>query len=189
MRQLKPNVYAVGAIDWDRRLFDELIPLPDFAEYQVPETETETTGPAASSERLQYVHLAALLAGLSLATLFALAWRSRRGLFLLAVASLAWLGFWREGCVCPIGAIQNVVLALSDPSYAVPIVVVLFFALPLIRSSYTTDHCTTAGTDESSSSGTFLAANKRTCAGTEQASANGPFAGTPGFFLFRRGRL
>jgi flavorubredoxin len=27
MRQLKPNVYAVGAIDWDRRLFDELIPL------------------------------------------------------------------------------------------------------------------------------------------------------------------
>ncbi|MFZ0034567.1 MAG: FprA family A-type flavoprotein [Sedimentisphaerales bacterium] len=29
MMQLKPNIYAVGAIDWDRRLFDELIPLPD----------------------------------------------------------------------------------------------------------------------------------------------------------------
>lgn len=33
MRQLKPNVYAIGAIDWDRRLFDELIPLPDGTSY------------------------------------------------------------------------------------------------------------------------------------------------------------
>ena len=33
MRQLKPNVYAAGAIDWDRRLFDELIPLPDGTSY------------------------------------------------------------------------------------------------------------------------------------------------------------
>ena len=33
MRQLKPNVYAVGAIDFDRRLFDELIPLPDGTSY------------------------------------------------------------------------------------------------------------------------------------------------------------
>jgi flavorubredoxin len=33
MRQLKPDVYAVGAVDWDRRLFDELIPLPDGTSY------------------------------------------------------------------------------------------------------------------------------------------------------------
>ena len=33
MRQLKPNIYFVGAIDWDRRLFDELIPLPDGTSY------------------------------------------------------------------------------------------------------------------------------------------------------------
>jgi len=33
MRQLKSNVYCVGAIDWDRRLFDELIPLPDGTSY------------------------------------------------------------------------------------------------------------------------------------------------------------
>ncbi len=32
-RQLKPNIYSVGAIDWDRRLFDELIPLPDGTSY------------------------------------------------------------------------------------------------------------------------------------------------------------
>lgn len=33
MRQLKHDIYAVGAIDWDRRLFDELIPLPDGTSY------------------------------------------------------------------------------------------------------------------------------------------------------------
>jgi len=33
MRQLKPNVFAVGAIDWDARLFDRLIPLPDGTSY------------------------------------------------------------------------------------------------------------------------------------------------------------
>ena len=32
-RKLKSNIYSVGAIDWDRRLFDELIPLPDGTSY------------------------------------------------------------------------------------------------------------------------------------------------------------
>lgn len=31
--ELKPNVFSVGAVDWDRRLFDELIPLPDGTSY------------------------------------------------------------------------------------------------------------------------------------------------------------
>jgi len=32
-REIRPNVYCVGAIDWDRRLFDSLIPLPDGTSY------------------------------------------------------------------------------------------------------------------------------------------------------------
>ncbi len=32
-RQLKPNIYSVGAVDWDRALFDELIPLPAGTSY------------------------------------------------------------------------------------------------------------------------------------------------------------
>jgi flavorubredoxin len=32
-REIKPGVYWVGAIDWDRRLFDSLIPLPDGTSY------------------------------------------------------------------------------------------------------------------------------------------------------------
>lgn len=33
VRKLKDGIYSVGAIDWDRRLFDELIPLPDGTSY------------------------------------------------------------------------------------------------------------------------------------------------------------
>jgi polyferredoxin len=47
-------------------------------------------------------------------------------------ASLFYFGFWREGCVCPIGAIQNVTLALFDSSYAMPLGVLAFFLLPLV---------------------------------------------------------
>jgi len=32
-RQLRPGIFSVGAIDWDRRLFDALIPLPDGTSY------------------------------------------------------------------------------------------------------------------------------------------------------------
>jgi len=32
-REIRPKVYWVGAIDWDRRLFDALIPLPDGTSY------------------------------------------------------------------------------------------------------------------------------------------------------------
>lgn len=32
-RQLRPNIYSIGAIDWDVRLFDRLIPLPDGTSY------------------------------------------------------------------------------------------------------------------------------------------------------------
>ncbi len=33
VREIIPDIYSVGAIDWDRRLFDELIPLPDGTSY------------------------------------------------------------------------------------------------------------------------------------------------------------
>jgi len=32
-RKIKDNIFAVGVIDWERRLFDELIPLPDGTTY------------------------------------------------------------------------------------------------------------------------------------------------------------
>ena len=32
-REIRRDIYCVGAIDWDRRLFDSLIPLPDGTSY------------------------------------------------------------------------------------------------------------------------------------------------------------
>lgn len=32
-REIRPGIFAVGAVDWDRRLFDSLIPLPDGTTY------------------------------------------------------------------------------------------------------------------------------------------------------------
>ncbi len=118
-------VLAVAA---DLASAQEMIPIPDFTEYEISETPV----PPARGETHQLLDLAALLLGLVLASYLALVRRSRRGLFLLTVASLAWLGFWRQGCVCPIGATQNVALAVFDPGYFVPWVVVALFTLPLV---------------------------------------------------------
>jgi len=107
----------------------EFIPVPEFAKHPIPNTEN----PAPWRDNLrECLDLGALLAGLSLASYFALVRRSRRALLLLTIVSLCWLGFWRKGCVCPIGAIQNVTLAICNPAYTVPLVVLAFFALPLV---------------------------------------------------------
>jgi polyferredoxin len=58
--------------------------------------------------------------------------RSRPLALALSVGSLAYFGFYREGCICPIGSIQNVAVALTDPGYAIPIVVTAVFFLPLL---------------------------------------------------------
>ena len=106
----------------------ERFPPPDFTDHKLP----VTTVPPPRAEFYQYVDLAALVAALCGASYLAIVKRSRRGLFVLAIASLAWLGFWRGGCICPVGSIQNVTLALFDPAYALPWTVAVIFTLPII---------------------------------------------------------
>jgi NosR/NirI family transcriptional regulator, nitrous oxide reductase regulator len=106
----------------------ERFPPPDFTDHKIPVTAT----PPSRAELYEYLDLAALTVGLSLATYLAIVRRSRRGLFLLTIISLAWLGFWRGGCICPIGSIQNVALAIFDPGYALPWTVAVVFALPIL---------------------------------------------------------
>ncbi|MCU0981932.1 MAG: 4Fe-4S binding protein, partial [Pirellulaceae bacterium] len=106
----------------------DLIPVPDFTEYGVP----VSMPPAPDHVLWEWLNVGLLVVALSLASYFALVSRSRRGLFLLAIASLVWFGFIYEGCICAIGATQNVVLALFDANYAIPLTVVLVFVLPLV---------------------------------------------------------
>lgn len=108
----------------------ERFPPPDFTTHKLPPTLV----PDPWALAWEYLDVAALALGLVAASYLALRRRSRFGLVALAIVSLAWLGFWRKGCVCPIGSIQNVALSLADPSYAIPFSVVLIFALPLVAT-------------------------------------------------------
>ncbi len=106
----------------------ERFPPPDFTDHELPPTIV----PDASGAWTEYAALAGLAVALALAAYLALKRRSRRGLLGLSVVALAVFGFWRGGCICPIGAIQNIALAVGDASYLVPLMVVGIFVLPLV---------------------------------------------------------
>lgn len=108
---------------------DEMrFPAPEFStSYQFPETAV----PAATSQLQQWIDVVVLIAALSLASWLAIKKRSRRGLFGLMVFCLLYFGFYKQGCVCPIGSIQNVTLSLFNTNYAVPLTVLIFFLVPL----------------------------------------------------------
>ena len=104
-------------------------PPPDFESgYQRP----ETAYPPARTTAWEVADVGVLVIALLLAAWLALKRRNRKGLFTLSIFSLAYFGFYRGGCVCPIGAIQDVSLALADSRYVLPVTVVLFFSLPLL---------------------------------------------------------
>ena len=50
----------------------------------------------------------------------------------VSVFSVAYFGFFRKGCVCSIGSVQNVALALVDPTYSLSLTVLLAFVVPLV---------------------------------------------------------
>ena len=106
----------------------ERFPPPQFDEHELP----VTTVPEPRADLYEYLDVAVLLTALLLASYLALKKRSRRGIFLLSIFSLIYFGFWRKGCVCSIGATQNIVLALFEKSYTVPVTVIAFFILPLV---------------------------------------------------------
>ena len=103
-------------------------PKPEFESgYEQPSTIT----PEPRALSLEYFDVLVLLVVLILATWFALKTRSRQGVLWLSVFTLIYFGFYRNGCICPIGAIQNVTLSFADPTYAISLTVLLFFLLPL----------------------------------------------------------
>jgi polyferredoxin len=100
------------------------------ADYALPEVQQ----PLPRSTAWYLVDIAALCLAMALIAVACHWWRSRRLVVGVTLASLAYFGFYRQGCVCPIGSIQNVAVALTDASYAVPGVVLAFFLLPLVAA-------------------------------------------------------
>ena len=107
----------------------ERFPKPDFESgYVRPDLLT----PLPDARAWEFIDVFVLAAALFLATYFAYKQRSRKNIFLLMLFSIIYFGFFRKGCICPIGAIQNVSLALFNPAYVIPLSVIAFFVLPLI---------------------------------------------------------
>ncbi len=107
----------------------ERFPKPDFeTDYVRPELLT----PQPTSQVQEGIDIFVLIGTLSVATYFVLKQRSRKKVFILMVFSLIYFGFFRKGCVCSVGALQNVSYALFHSSYAIPISIIVFFAVPLI---------------------------------------------------------
>jgi NosR/NirI family nitrous oxide reductase transcriptional regulator len=108
----------------------ERFPPPDFVEtdHVIP----SPTVPGPRQDIYEYIDAVVLLVALGLSSYLVLRKRSRRAIFALMVFSLLYFGFWRKGCVCSVGAVQNIVLSIFDRDYAVPIAVAVFFLLPLV---------------------------------------------------------
>jgi len=107
----------------------EQFPPPEFSQgYQYP--HVSTPGPRSAAHL--YVDVAVLVAALGLTAYLVLKKRRRRDLVVVAVFSLLYFGFYRHGCICSVGAIQNVALALFGRDYALPAVAGAFFLLPLL---------------------------------------------------------
>jgi ferredoxin len=114
-------------------LAEQRFPPPDFESgHKLPLTTT----PPARALALEYADVAVLAACLAVSAWLIYKRRSRRGLIALSIFSMLYFGFWRKGCVCAIGSIQNVALALCDRGYAVPLCALAFFLLPLAVSLF-----------------------------------------------------
>lgn len=128
LRQLLPTlaglVPGLAAFAADHRF-----PPPEFeAGHQLPVPTT----PPPRGLAWEWIDTSLLLVGLAVALWLVYGRRSRKGLMVLSLASLAYFGFYRKGCVCAIGAIQNVALGMFDRSYAIPVTVLIFFLAPLV---------------------------------------------------------
>lgn len=108
---------------------EERFPSPEFvSQYQIP----RTIHPGVRADLLEYLDVFVLILALAIASYFAIKKRSRNGLYLMTVFSIVYFGFYRKGCVCSVGSLQNVTLSLFDSGYLIPLVVLLFFTIPLV---------------------------------------------------------
>lgn len=104
-------------------------PPPEFSSGYAP---PGVTLPGPRAEVFGWIDVAVLALLLVLAAYFGLAKRSRRELRLIALFSVLYFGLYRQGCVCSVGSLQNVALAIFDSGYTLPFVVGAFFVLPLV---------------------------------------------------------
>ena len=129
-KRLLPYILLVFLVLWHVVLFaQERFPRPEFESgYVYPEQHL----PEGRSQVWEYIDVAVLIIALSVTSWLAIKKRSRQGIVWMSVFSLAYFGFFREGCICAVGSVQNVALALFNEGYTIPLTALLFFIIPLV---------------------------------------------------------
>lgn len=108
----------------------ERFPKPDLsADYATP----LATWPGVAPAWRDGLDMGLLAAALAAAAWLALRQRSRAGLVVLSLLCLGYFGFWRGGCLCPVGSFQAVAEGLFC-GVALPVSTVVFFVLPLLAA-------------------------------------------------------
>lgn len=105
-------------------------------EFESGYTQPVTSMPEARADFYAWFDVLILVIALSLITWLILKKRSRRGVLAMSVFSILYFGFFREGCVCSVGSLQNVTLALFQPEYSIPISALAFFIIPLVYTLF-----------------------------------------------------
>ncbi|MDF9829032.1 4Fe-4S binding protein [Parabacteroides sp. PF5-6] len=104
-------------------------PKPDFESgYQYP----DISYPVPDETLWVTLDLILLVVLMSIVAWAVIKKRTRKPILWVSVVSVAYFGFYRSGCVCSIGSIQNIALALVDNTYVLPLSVFLFFMLPIV---------------------------------------------------------
>ncbi len=108
------------------------IPAPEYIGGPHP----KPTYPEPRGQIYRLIDIGVFVAVLTLATV-TIHWSRRRWILLILMSfSLLYFGFYRSGCICPVGSIQNVALSLAEPAYTISIVVTLVFLLPMVLSLF-----------------------------------------------------
>ena len=130
MKKALPYIVFLLLLCWHVALFaQDRFPRPEFDSGYIYSTNQMPTQRAPGWE---YFDVAVLIGALIVTTWLALKKRSRQGLIWMSVFSLAYFGFYRQGCICAIGSVQNVSLALFNVGYTIPLTALLFFIIPLL---------------------------------------------------------
>ena len=119
----------LGTLCCGKSLAVARFPKPDFTSgYQYPDIVH-----GAPYELLWNVLDVVLLCGMMMLVVWA-AYRKRRRavIWSMSAVSVLYFGFFRSGCVCSVGSIQNVVTAAVDSNYHLPWYVLLVFLLPIV---------------------------------------------------------
>lgn len=104
-------------------------PRPEFeSDYKYPEHQM----PVQRAPIWEYFDVFVLVAALSITSWLSIQKRSRKGILYMSVFSLIYFGFYRQGCICSVGSVQNVSMALFNESYLIPVSALLFFIIPLL---------------------------------------------------------